>query len=152
MEKISLILVAVVTPIKFGLYKNRELFKEIESNKKVSEAILEIFSEILKEYEIEAIYFAKGPGSFMALKLQYIFLKTLQITLNIPLKAVDSFYFFPQKIIFCTKNLAFIKHNEDIVTKKVTELGSKNNIVLPRILIESDFSDDLEPFYLLPAV
>ena len=43
-----------------------------------SEALPLLFESILKEYDPKRLFFARGPGSFMAIKITYIFFKNAQ--------------------------------------------------------------------------
>ncbi|MFW5990157.1 MAG: hypothetical protein ACOCP1_02020, partial [Campylobacterales bacterium] len=97
----------------------------------------------------ETIYYARGPGSFMALKVTYIFLKTLSISMNVKLKATDSFFFSKNRAIRATKNSSFLK-KEDRIT--ITKESIDEAIELPSTLECDEFDDNLEPFYFLPAI
>ena len=112
---IDVVAIVISKPLKIGLYKNKKLFKEIAKDGLTSEILPEIFDEILKNYKIDSIIYSKGPGSFMAIKLSYIFFKTLQITNDIKLFGVDGFYFNNNKPIKAVGNSFFVK-KEDIIT------------------------------------
>ncbi|WP_234697106.1 hypothetical protein [Nitrosophilus alvini] len=150
-KKVDIIIVALTSPLKIGIYENDELVKIVESNEKTSEVLPLFFSEILKEYDINTVFFAKGPGSFMSIKLVYIFLKTLSISRGIELKAADGFLFSKDEPIPAIGNLYFVKKNGIISTKKF-EKKIDTSFELPTRLDRSRFSDDIEPLYILPAV
>ena len=92
-QVIDLVIIPISNPIKIGIYKDGKLFKEIESKEMTSDFLPSFFDEILKEYNIKNIIYSNGPGSYMSIKLTYIFLKTLQITKNISIFSQDGFYF-----------------------------------------------------------
>jgi hypothetical protein len=110
------------------------------------------FDEILNKYRLNNLYYAKGPGSFMAIKVSYIFLKTLTITKNIKLFAVDGFNFNDNNPIKATGTLYFMKENGKISTIKLDKQNIKQNFNLPTRLDESIFSEENQPLYMLPAV
>ena len=110
-----------------------------------------IFKEILEIFTCKRVYFARGPGSFMAIKITYIFLRTLSITKNIELFATDGFYFNDNKPIKAMRKMYFIKEDDKIITK-IFEEEQNSEFVLPEDLKIENFSKDIEPLYILPAV
>lgn len=110
-----------------------------------------LFKSILKEYQPARLFFARGPGSFMAIKITYIFLKTLSITLGVPLLACDGFVFNEGRAIRAMRNLYFVKKAEEITTVHL-ESPVEQHFVLPTVLDETLFNDEIEPLYMLPAV
>ena len=116
-----------------------------------SEALPLVFEKIMKDYTPNRLFFARGPGSFMAIKITYIFLRTLSIALAIPLLACDSFVFNKGKPIRAMRNLYFIKESKEIKTIRLENLAEQN-FSLPQILDEALFSYEIEPLYMLPAV
>ena len=66
-KEIDVCVVALSSPILIGIYKNNKLYKTIETTEKSSEILPIIFKEILQEYKIKRIFYANGPGSFMAI-------------------------------------------------------------------------------------
>ena len=96
---------------------------------------------------------ANGPGSFMAIKVSFVFLKTLSITKQIPLFGCDGFYFNQNSPIKAVGNRFFMKKNGNISTEIFD--GNKEDIkpfVLPSFLDKTIFKEDVEPIYVLPAV
>ena len=144
---------AVTSPLKIGVYENESLVEEIVSEEKTSEILPELFKELAKKYEIKGLFYAKGPGSFMAIKISYIFLKTFSIVKNIPFYAADAFNFNENSPVKALGKLYFVKENGIIRTKKL-ELSSKEPSLLkiPPLLNKSVFDEDTEPLYILPAV
>ena len=134
-----------------GVYHQSTLLKTFETGEQTSEALPTIFKSILDEFQPQKLFFARGPGSFMAIKISYIFLKTMSISLSIPLKACDGFAFNHNGPIRAMRNLYFVKKEQEIVTERF-EMAIEQQFDLPHVLDESLFSDDIEPLYLLPAV
>ena len=87
----------------------------------------------------------------MAIKITYIFLKTLSISLNIPLFACDGFRFNEGRPIRAMRNLYFIKETEAITTIRL-ESPVEQHFTLPMDLDETLFNNEIEPLYMLPAV
>ena len=145
---IDVVAIVISKPLKIGLYKDKKLFKEIVKDGLTSEILPEIFDEILKSYKIDSIIYSKGPGSFMAIKLSYIFFKTLQITHDIKLFGVSGFYFNNNKPIKAVGNSFFVK-KEDIITLEKDK--KEGEFFLPKTLKFDDFEDD-EPLYVIKAV
>ena len=150
-ETVELLVVGVTSPLLVGLYKNDLLIKSFKSKEKTSKVLPEILYEVSQHYNLSALYFARGPGSFMAIKVTYVMLKTFSIALKIPLLACDAFVFNNNKPIKAIGKSCFIKKNGDIIIEK-----NCNNIdmifKLPDSLDKSCFNLNSEPLYILPAV
>jgi hypothetical protein len=149
LQVIDIVIIPISKPLLIGLYRNNELFEVIESEEMTSDFLPNFFNDILKKYEVKNIIYANGPGSYMAIKLTYIFLKTLQITKNINILSQDGFYFNQNLPIKAIGNRYFIKENDTITIKSSDVVGK---FELPKVLNYSDFSDDIEPVYILNAV
>lgn len=121
------------------------------SDKHTSEALPALFTSILELYIPQRLFFARGPGSFMAIKISYIFLKTFGISLDIPFLACDGFVFNENAPIKAMRNLYFVKENDAIKTVRF-EKAVDQKFSLPKRLDPSLFSDLVEPLYMLPAV
>jgi len=72
-KKVDILLIALSSPILIGVYENRQLIDSIESKEKSSDVLPLLFDELLKKYEVQNLFYANGPGSFMAIKIAYIF-------------------------------------------------------------------------------
>ena len=52
------------------------------------------FIKVLKDiYNINSFIYTSSPGSFLSIKLTYLFLRTIHLIENISIKSVDGFYF-----------------------------------------------------------
>ncbi|RUM65727.1 MAG: hypothetical protein DSZ05_05575 [Sulfurospirillum sp.] len=150
---VDLLVISLTSPLHIGIYHNSSLIDSYESSEKTSDILPLFMKEILSRYTVEALYFARGPGSFMAIKITYLFLKTLSITLGVPLLATDGFAFNRNSPIKAVGSLYFCKENGMITTQKVDL--TKEKIIpfaLPAHLDKRLFSDQNEPLYILPAV
>jgi len=134
-----------------GLYKNKKLFKTYKSIEKTSDILPKLFKEIEDIYDINALYYAKGPGSFMAIKVSYVFLKSYSIAKNIDFLAVDGFYFNHNSPIKALGKTYFIKEGNNITFDTITP-KKDGDFSLPNILDDKCFSHDTLPLYVLPAI
>ena len=134
------------------MYKNNQLFKTYRSSEKTSEILPKIFKEIEAVYDIGKLYYAKGPGSFMAIKVSYVFLKSFSIAKGIDFKAVDGFYFNNNSPIKALGKTYFIKEGNNIILDTILPKKEEGEFFLPTILNDKDFTQDNLPLYILPAI
>lgn len=87
----------------------------------------------------------------MAIKVSYIFLKTLCISLKLPLYACDGFEVNDNNPILAFGKNYFIKDNGKIILK-IFDKEIENNIKLPKYLKDANFTNEIEPLYVLPAI
>ncbi len=135
-----------------GVYENKKLIKKYENDGVTSDILPLIFEKILNEYKINRIYYVNTPGSYMAIKVAYVFLKTLSITKNIELKSCSGFEFNGNSPIKALGKKYFINDENGI---KVDFLDNKSTMLdfkLPDLLENINFSDETLPIYNLPAV
>jgi tRNA A37 threonylcarbamoyladenosine modification protein TsaB len=90
-SNIKILVISIANPILIGVYKNDILIDTISKEGKTSDILPFLFDEILSLYDIKAILYVNGPGSYMAIKIAYIFLKTISIVNKIELYAVNGF-------------------------------------------------------------
>lgn len=144
-------MISLSSPLHVGIYQNNCLIEKYESLEQTSEILPILLKEILQKYHCQRLFFAKGPGSFMAIKITYIFLKTLSISLGIPLYASDGFAFNDTRPIKAMRNLYFIKEQGQIVTTVLS--GDREQVFcLPKYLDDVAFDENTDPLYVLPAV
>lgn len=153
---VDLVLIALSPPFLIGVYEDGVLIEEIKEEGRTSEHLPPVFARLLDTYEIKTICFARGPGSFMSIKIAYLFLKTLSITKNIELLAADGFYFNNNSPIKAHKNSYFVKEKGEIKIKHLNipaqERPEGAGFALPKKLIREDFGHEVAPLYVLPAV
>ena len=145
------VVIALTSPVIIGIYKDGVLVERLESARQSSEALPELFAHILKKYRLAHLVYAKGPGSFMAIKIAYLYLKTLSIVRGIRLLAADAFYFNGNRPLKAVGKLYFVKMASSIETKKF-ETPVEADFRLPSQLNLNDFSDDVLPYYGIGAV
>ena len=150
-KNVELLFITLSSPIQIGIYEDEKLIDIISSEEKSSEILPKIFDKIQNKYEIKKLFYVKGPGSFMAIKVAYIFLKSISILKNIPLFATDAFYFNKNNPIKAIGKLYFVKINSEIETLKL-ETVPENSFTLPDVLDYNEFSKNTTPLYSIGAV
>ncbi len=145
------LVVALGSPVLVGIYKEGRLVEEIRNEGMSSDVLAEIFDSLLKRYSFNHFVYAKGPGSFMGIKVTYLFLKTLSITLKVPLLATDAFFFNQNSPIKAVGKLYFVK-NSSIIELKTVEAPETTGFSLPEIIEIEKFDTDNLPYYGIDAV
>lgn len=146
---VDIVAIVISKPMKIGVYKDNQLIEVIEKEGLTSDILPKIFDELMKKYKIDSIIYSKGPGSFMSIKLAYVFFRTLEIARNITLLATDAFYFNKNSPIKAVGNSYFIKKEGIIAIEKGLKEGE---FFLPKVLTKEDFSKENLPLYVLKAV
>ncbi len=148
---VKVLVISISTPLLIGIYENDKLIDTIEMEGKTSDILPILFSDILKKYEVKELLYVNGPGSYMAIKVAYIFLKTIAITNKIALKACDGFQFNQNSPIKALGKKYFIKKEAEIKIDFIDQDEIKD-FELPQELNMEIFSSDSLPTYNLPAV
>lgn len=149
--KYELLILAISSPLLIGLYEEGRLIKTVSSELKTSEILLPLISETLEQYDISRMIYTRGPGSYMAIKLTYIMLKTIEITRGIKCVGCSGFALNGGQPIKALGNLYFIKEKETIITKKY-EQPVDANFALPQSIHDLELDEESTPEYILPAV
>ena len=96
---IEILVITISNPLLIGVYENKKLIKEHKLDGKTSDLLPSLFEKLLKENEIKRIIYVNSPGSFMSIKVAYIFLKTICITKDIEFSASNFLFIFNQSNI-----------------------------------------------------
>ena len=150
-KSIDVLLIALSSPIQIGIYEDNILIDTITSDKKSSDILPLLFQDIFNSYNVEKLFYANGPGSFMAIKVAYIFLKSMSIMKKVPLFATDAFYFNNNQPIKAIGKLCFVKMDSEIKTQKL-ETVPELHFILPDVLDYNEFSKITTPLYSIGAV
>ena len=150
-KNVDILLIALSTPIMVGIYENGTLIESIISEEKSSDILAVIYQDILEKYNVEKFLYVNGPGSFMAIKVAYIFLKSLSILKNIPLFASDAFKFNENTPIKAIGKLYFVNIQEEIKTQKLDNVEVVA-FKLPQTVNYDEFSTNTTPLYKIGAV
>jgi hypothetical protein len=146
------VVIALGSPVLVGVYDEAgQLVEAIKSDKMGSDALSEIFEDLLKRYSFVRLLYANGPGSFMGIKVTYLFLKTLSIVKKIPLLATDGFFFNENHPIKAVGKLYFVKNSTTISTTALEQPILKG-FALPSVLNVEYFTSDNAPYYGIDAV
>lgn len=146
------LIVALGSPVCVGIYD--EHGKQVESivNDGLGSDVLPlIFEDLLHRYRFKHLIYANGPGSFMGIKVAYLFLKTLSVIQNIPLLAADGFFFNENHPIKAVGKLYFVK-NSNTISVEPLENPILNGFVLPKTIDVKNFNTDSAPYYGIEAV
>jgi len=149
---IEVLVITISNPLLIGIYKDKQLIETYEHEGKTSDILPVIFQEILKKYKLETIYYVNTPGSYMAIKVAYVFLKTISITKNIPLKACSGFLFNENSPIKALGKKYFINEKNSVKVDFLENNCKIHDFKLPNGLEELNFSSETLPIYNLPAV
>ncbi|MFT7859868.1 MAG: hypothetical protein ABXS93_02920 [Sulfurimonas sp.] len=150
-KSVDILCITLTSPILIGIYEDQKLIEVKSSEEKSSDILPSLFEDILQKYDLRALFYVNGPGSFMAIKVAYIFLKSLSVLKDIPLYAKDAFYFNNNQPIKAIGKLFFVKMQEDIKTEKL-ETVPESSFKLPELLEYDDFNKEAAPLYKIAAV
>lgn len=149
---IEVLCITISNPLLIGIYENKKLIKEHKLEGKTSDLLPVLFSELLEKYEIKTITYVNSPGSFMAIKVAYIFLKTVCISKNIEFRAIDGFEFNQNSAIKALGKKYFIKENNEIKVDFLKKDSIIHDFKLPMGIEKYNFNKETLPIYNLPAV
>ncbi len=147
----SVVIISISSPLLIGVYRDNLLIETIEKNEKTSDILLQVLMNIYSRYNYKKLIYTNGPGSYMAIKLTYITLRTLEIIKGIKIYACDAFSLNHKNPIKAMGKLYFIKEKDTIITKKFDE-AVEQRFKLPSMLSEVTIFSNNEPLYILPAV
>jgi tRNA A37 threonylcarbamoyladenosine modification protein TsaB len=147
----KILIISISSPLLIGVYRDEQLIEKIESNQKTSEILLKILTKLSEKYNYSKVIYTNGPGSYMAIKLTYITLRSLEILKNLSFEGCNAFDLNGEKPIKAMGKLYFIKEKETIITKKFDE-AVEQRFELPSMLSEVTVLNDNKPLYILPAV
>jgi hypothetical protein len=150
-KQYTLLIISISSPLLLGVYEEDILIQTISTELKTSEILLPTIMKILEKYTISKIIYTRGPGSYMAIKLTYIMLKTLEITRDIKCFGCSGFALNGNQPIKAIGNLYFIKEKETIMTKKY-EQPVNAPFALPQSIHDLVLDEESTPEYILPAV
>jgi len=150
-SNVDLVFITLSSPIQIGIYEDKKLIETIKNEGKSSDILPLLYKGIEEKYNVVNLFYANGPGSFMAIKVAYIFLKSISVLKKIPLRATDAFYFNQNSPIKAIGKLCFVKVASEIVTQKM-ETILESNFLLPQYLDYDKFKEDSAPLYCIGAV
>ncbi|WP_033619777.1 hypothetical protein [Helicobacter pylori] len=158
--ELDLVLISLGEGVLLGVYQNNSLKASYTSKAKTSEALVEVFLQLFKDFKnlypaspvIKGVYYAKGPGSFTSLKLTHIFLHTLASIYDFELYSTTGFDFNDNTPILAYANQYFVsKEMESLRDFKDLRVLPKD-FMLPSYLEKDKFTQSNTPFYILPPI
>ena len=149
---IEILVITISNPLLIGMYEDKKLINEYKLDGKTSDLLPNLFEKLLKEYEINRIIYVNSPGSFMAIKIAYIFLKTISISKNIELVASEGFLFNENSPIKALGKKYFIKDENKIKVDFLEKDCIIRDFKLPMCIEKYNFNKETLPIYNLPAV
>ncbi len=148
----EVLLISISNPLLVGIYENKQLIKTYELDGKVSDTLDKTFFIIFENYKISSMYYVNTPGSYMSIKLSYIFLKTLSIVKDIELYSCSGFLFNQNSPIKALGKKYFFNKKGSIKVDFLEKDTKLHNFELPSVLDRINFSSNTLPIYNLPVV
>ncbi|MBU3014578.1 hypothetical protein KO488_07415 [Poseidonibacter lekithochrous] len=149
---IEVLVISISKPLLIGIYENKKLIKEYKLEGKTSDLLPSLFSNILKEFDINRINYVNSPGSYMAIKVAYIFLKTISISKKIEFMACNGFEFNENSPIKALGKKYFIQDKDSIKVDFLEKNDILRDFKLPNSIDKINFNKQTLPIYNLPAV
>lgn len=151
LPKYDLLVVPISSPLLIGVYADGCLVESFTSEHKTSDSLLPLLQRCMERYEVSRIIYTRGPGSYMAIKLTYIMLKSIEILFGIKCVGCSGFALNEGAPIKAVGNLYFIKEKKTIITKKY-EQPVDVRFILPQSIHDLELDEESVPDYVLPAV
>ncbi|MFY4782686.1 hypothetical protein ACOTWN_05660 [Aliarcobacter butzleri] len=149
---IEILVITISNPLLIGIYENKKLIKEYKLDGKTSDVLPTLFQKPLNHYNIKRIIYVNTPGSFMAIKVAYIFLKTVCLTKNIELNSVSGFEFNNNSPIKALGQKYFINETNNLKVDFLEKDCIICDFKLPLCIEKYNFNKETLPIYNLPAV
>ena len=150
----KVLVIPISTPILVGVYNsNNVLIEKFSQDGKTSDILPDIFKAIFEKYDLETIYYVNGPGSYMSIKVAYIFLKTLSISKDLVFKSASGFHFNQNSPIKALGKKYFFNSNDDTITLDFLKPNEQlKEFLLPDKIDTNIFNQNSLPNYNLPAI
>ncbi|MDR1911972.1 MAG: glycoprotease [Helicobacteraceae bacterium] len=146
-----ILLIGATKPARLAVYnESGEALEFFEIDKPLSEGLFSIMKAIDIRFNIVKVLYARGPGSFMGLKLGYIFLKTFAFARDIPFLATDSFNLSGDRPILAHGKRRFVKKDKRIEIE-IFDAPFEESLKPPNRLDITLFDDQTLPNYILDA-
>ena len=148
----TLLINPIAVPMQIGCYGDdgrQVCSRPIEG--RASDVLLGALEALMEEFSVTRIIYVSGPGSYMAIKLTYIALATLEVLREIPFAGCSAFALNGGMPVRAMGSLYFVKEKETIITKKFDE-HIPQEFGLPSYLGDCEPQPTNTPLYILPAV
>jgi len=151
LPEVTLLINPIAVPIQLGMYREEKRMEIRLLEGQCSEVLLPELEKIMGSYRIKRVLYVNGPGSYMAIKLTYIMLKTLEMLRGVHFDGFSAFALNGGKPIKAMGSLYFTKEKETIMTQKFDH-KVKQEFWLPDYLSALSLDEENRPHYILPAV
>ena len=153
MQVVDVVVICISSPVLVGVYCNDELIETMARDEKISDILPALFEELMAKYTVASATYTNSPGSFLGIKLTYIFLKTLSLTQDLKVYALSGFHVNNNAPIRAYMGKYFIKQKDGKITISDIPINEqKSEFTLPKILNKTILSTDIDPIYVSPAV
>ena len=149
---IEILVITISKPLLIGVYKDKQLLRKIEQNGLTSDELPILFKDLLEEFDVKTIIYVNTPGSFMSIKIAYIFLKTISMIKNIEFLAANGFLFNQNSPIKALGKKYFIKDQNKVKVDFLEKDCIIHDFNLPMSIEKYNFNEETLPIYNLPAV
>ena len=149
---IEVLVITISNPLLIGIYEDNKLIDEYKLEGKTSDLLPVLFDELLQKYDIKRLNYVNTPGSFMAIKVAYVFLKTIAITKKFDFRACEGFEFNENSPIKALGKKYFIKDENEIKVDFLEKDCIIRDFKLPLNIENINFNNETLPKYNLPAV
>jgi len=149
---VEVLVISISKPLLIGVYEKSKLIKTYENEGMTSDVLPIIFEEILQEFKIDRINYVNTPGSYMAIKVSYVFLKTVCLSKEIDFRACSGFEFNENSPIKALGKKYFINDNKNVKVDFLDNNSKIHDFKLPSVLENIEFTSETLPIYNLPAV
>ena len=153
MKVVDIVVICISNPVLVGIYHNDKLIDTIEKDEKISDILPVLWEELTRKYTVASATYTNSPGSFLGIKLTYIFLKTISLTQDIKIYALSGFHLNNNAPIKAYMGKYFIKQKDGKITISDIPINEPiSEFTLPKILNKTILSLDIDPIYVSPAV
>ncbi len=149
---LEVLVISISNPLLVGVYKDGGLIEEFSKEGKTSDVLPLLFKELLEKYSFDSLSYVNTPGSYMAIKVAYVFLKTLSISKNLEFRACSGFEFNGNSPIKALGKKYFINDNGNIKVDFLENKDIMQAFKLPKNINKINFKNETLPIYNLPAV
>jgi len=149
---IEVLVISISNPLLIGVYEDDILKEEYKIEGKTSDVLPNLLKKILDKNDIKRLNYVNSPGSYMAIKVAYIFLKTISIVNKIEFRACYGFELNNNSPIKALGKKYFINENNKIKVDFLEKDSIIRDFKLPININTINFNKETLPEYNLPAV
>ena len=141
--EVSVLVIAVAQPMLIGVYTDEKLIKSFQCQGETLQDLPNTFAQIMQEYQITKLYYSKGPGQAMAVKIAFVFLKAFALVRNLPFYACLGFEFNEFNPIKAFAKNYFVYDKGHFEVKNLEQVPNKA-FHLPQVLDQNIFDEQVD--------